>query len=128
MDMKKAIFSGIISYAVIFLVISAMMFVPGAYAANQWAAWSQYLILAIGFVIAYLVGRYYYFKTKPSKAMNEGLMLGIVMAVVALIIEIPVMVYGFASAMGWAWLGQWNIWVGYLLVVIAAIVAAYTKK
>ena len=96
LDWKKAIVAGIISYAVIFLVISGMMFAPGAYdaATMQWALWSKALTLIVGFVVVWAIATYYYFKAKPSNAVKEGVMLGLVMMIVAFIIEIPVMESG----------------------------------
>jgi len=106
------------------------MFVPGAYDATtmQWAMWSQLLTTVLVFVVAYLIGTYYYFKAKPTEFLKEGLMFGIILVVISFLIEIPVMVYGFAAKMGWAWFTQWDILVGYVLLIVAAILAAYMKK
>jgi len=119
MDIKRALIAAVISYAVVFLAISAMV-------AIQFT--NNYVNIVLVTVVAYLVASMYYFKSKSHEPLKDGFMLGIVMTVVAMVIEIPVMAYGFAADMGMAWFTQWNIIVGYVLVVVAAIAAAYMKK
>ena len=122
-DLKKAVIAGVIFYAVVFLLISAMMFTP------LWGTTVQtYLNMLVGIVVAYLVASMYFFKKKPKEPLVEGLYLGLVFAVLSILIEIPVMVYGFASQMGWAWFAQWNLWAGYVLGILACILAAKMKK
>jgi predicted membrane channel-forming protein YqfA (hemolysin III family) len=122
-DLKRAAIAGVIFYAVIFLIISAMMFTP------LWGTETQTLLnILVGGVVAYLVASMYYFKKKPKEPVQEGLYLGLVFAAVSIIIEIPVMVYGFASQMGWAWFAQWNLFAGYVFGILACIFAAKMKK
>ena len=130
MNWKRAIITGIISYAVLFLVASALMFVPGMYdwTIMKWELWANAVVMALSFVIVFLLAQKFYFKAKPKKAVMEGLILGIVMMAISFLIEIPFMVYGFAKPMGWAWFAQWNLILGYILGVVAAITAAVTKK
>ena len=120
---KRAIMAGVIAYAVIFLVLSAMMFTP------LWGTETQnYINMLVAIVVTYLVAFYFYFKEKPKDYLKEGLLLGVVMTVVSVLIEIPVMVYGFAAAMGWAWFTQWHLIAGYVLGIVATILAAKMKK
>ena len=122
-DCKRGILAGIIAYAIGFLVISATMFTP------IWGTdASTYLNMAIVFIAVFLVANMFYFKKKPKNPLNEGAVLGLTMAIVAFLIEIPVMAYGFAAEMGLNWFAQWNILAGYVLSIIAAIVAAMQKK
>lgn len=122
-DYKRAILAAVMAYAVIFLIISAMMFTP------LWGTETQSIInMVAGIVVTYLVAFYFYFKQKPANYLKEGFWLGVVMTVVSVIIEIPVMVYGFAAAQGWAWLADWHMVVGYALGIVACIVAAKMKK
>jgi len=120
---KQALLSGVIFYAVVFLLISAMMFTP------LWGTPIQtYLNMLVGIVVAYLVAYYFYFKKKPKEPLKEGLLLGVALVAISVIIEIPVMVYGFAAQTGWTWFAQWNLWAGYVLGIVACIVAAMMKK
>ncbi|MEM5814576.1 MAG: hypothetical protein QXD77_02060, partial [Candidatus Aenigmatarchaeota archaeon] len=120
---KQAILAGVAFYAVVFLAISAMMFTP------LWGSAIQtYLNMLVGIAVAYLVASFFYFKKKPKEPLKEGFLLGLVFAVLSIVIEIPVMVYGFAAQTGWAWFAQWNLWAGYALGIVACIVAAKMKK
>jgi len=120
---KQALLAGVINYAVIFLIISGMMATP------LWGTETvKYVNMAIGFVIAYLVAWNFYFKAKPADWLKEGLCLGLVMTAVAVVIEIPVMVYGFAAAQGWSWFTQWNMLASYAFGIVACMVAAKMKK
>ncbi|MFQ6009941.1 MAG: hypothetical protein ACE5J7_02360 [Candidatus Aenigmatarchaeota archaeon] len=119
-DYKKAVISGVISYAILFLIISALMGTP------LWTSgYINYINLIIVFIVVFLVAQKYYFRGIKPKA-NEGLVLGIIMAIVAFLIEIPVMAYGFAADMGMNWFTQWNILTGYILTIIAALLASKT--
>ncbi len=122
-DYKRALITAVIFYAVIFLIISAMMFTP------LWGIEAmKYVNLVMGFVLAYLLAWKFYFKAKPVNYLKEGLCLGLVMAAVSFVIEIPVMVYGYAASQGWNWFMQWNLWAGYVVGIIACILAGKMKK
>lgn len=124
MNLKKAIISAIIIFAVIFLVASFLMFVvaiPEAYYGVT--------MLVLSSVIVYLVVRYYYFTdVEVEKPLKDGIILGIVIAAIVFVIEAVVMVYGFAADQGWSYFTQWSIMVGYLLTILIPVLAAYTKK
>jgi hypothetical protein len=123
LNYKQAIIAGVISEAVIFLLVSAMMFTP------LWGTEMQsYLNILVGAVVAYLVAYYFYFKKKPKEPLKEGLLLGVAFVAISVVIEIPVMVYGFAASTGWAWFAQWNLWASYVLGIVACIIAAKMKK
>lgn len=123
LNYKRAIIAGVISEAVVFLAICVMMFTP------LWGTEIQnYLNMLVGAVTAYLVAYYFYFKKKPKDPLKEGLLLGIAFVAVSVIIEIPVMVYGFAASTGWAWFAQWHLLAGYVLGIVACMVAATIKK
>jgi hypothetical protein len=123
LNYKKALLAGVIAYAVIFLVLSAMMFTP------LWGTEIQsYINMLVSVVVVYLAAYYIYFKKKPKKPLKEGLLLGVVFVAVSVIIEIPVMVYGFAASTGWAWFAQWHLLASYVLGIVACIIAAKMKK
>ena len=123
LNYKQAILAGVISEAVIFLLISAMMFTP------LWGTEVQkYINMLVGVIVAYLVAYYFYFKKKPKEPLKEGLLLGIAFVAISVIIEIPVMVYGFAASTGWAWFAQWHLLASYVLGIVACMVAATMKK
>jgi len=109
MDLKKGIVSGIVYYAIIFLVASIIM---------QFTATTTILfdsLMWITTVVAiYLIVKNYY---KP-KSVKDAFMLSVLVAIIAFLIEIPVMVYGFAADQGWSYMMMWDLWIGYLLLLI----------
>lgn len=127
---KQALLTGVINYAVLFLIISGLMFAPGAYdqASKTWAVWTEPLIWVIGVALVYFIAQKFYFKAKPANWLKEGLALGLFVVAVSVVIEIPVMVYGFAASMGWNWFMQWTMWVGYVIGIAGCVLAAKMKK
>ncbi|MFH0832991.1 MAG: hypothetical protein V1900_04690 [Candidatus Aenigmatarchaeota archaeon] len=124
MNIKKALISAVILYALIFLWASILMFV-----AKMTGDAFSVAMLVSGALLTFIVAKYYYFKSmKIVKPINEGLMLGVVFAVVTFVIEVPVMVYGFASTQGWNYFTSWSIMLSYLLALVVPIAAAYKKK
>ena len=50
------------------------------------------------------------------------------MDVVMFLIDIPVMVYGFASSMGWSYFMDPNMALGYVLSLVIPVLVAYRMK
>jgi hypothetical protein len=120
---KQALFTGVTFYAIIFLVTSAMMFTP------LWGTLTfNYVSIVLGFALAYFLAKYFYFKKKPKEPLKEGLLLGLVVAAVSAVLEVPLMVYGYAAQIGWAWFAQWQIIAGYAVSVVACVLAAMSKE
>lgn len=130
MDTKRALLTGLASYAAIFLISSALMFLPMAYSweTMKWSLFGSILMMALASIVIFLLSQRYYFKTKPKDAIKEGLMLGAIIVAISFLIEIPLMVYGFAKTQGWLWYLQWNILAGYILALVLPVIAAKTKK
>lgn len=122
MNLKKAIVSAIVQYAVIFLVASALLFIKDD---NIFGS----ITLLVSAVLTYLISREYYFKgMKVGKPLKEGIMLGVVMDVIIFLIEVPVMVYGFAAQSGWKYFLSWHLILGYLLTIVIPVLVAYRTK
>ena len=85
----------------------------------------SYVWWAVSTIVIFLLTRYYYFRQKPKNPLINGVLLGILLATITFIIEIPLIVYGFG--MGWEIYLFWIVWIQYLLVIIAPIIAALTK-
>jgi putative flippase GtrA len=88
----------------------------------------NYMSIVLGLALAYFLAKYFYFKKKPKEPLKEGLLLGLVVAAVSAAIEIPLMVYGYAALIGWAWFAQWTTIAGYALTVVACVLAAMSKE
>ena len=122
-NLKKSIISAVIYYAIIFLAVSLLMFGPVKLEGITLNI-TTWIISAISI---YLLGTKYYFKTKSFSPFKDGLYFGLAVLIVAIIIEIPVMVYGFAADQGWAWFTQPKMIISYLLILVVAIYTAYRK-
>lgn len=124
MNLKRGLISGLIVFAIVFLLASILMFV--LYLSDLAF---QIPMLIMGSLTVYLVTRYYYFKEgKVSSPIKEGIIVGILIAIVSFVLDIIVMVYGFAGDLGWAYFNNWSLISAYILTIFIPIVAAYMKK
>ena len=125
MNIKKAVISALVVYAVLFLVASVIMFSLGVTDDTVFGS----IMVVISSVTVFLVVKEYYFKgMKFKNPLKEGLMLGIAMTVLAVLIDVVVMVYGFASDVGWGYFMSWHLVLGYLLGVVIPVLVAYRMK
>jgi hypothetical protein len=116
--------SGVIIFAVIFLLASVLMFVINL----QYPAFGI-VMLVLSSTIVYVVVRYYYMKDiKLDSPIKDGILLGFGIAIVVFILETITMVYGFVAEQGWSYFAQPTIIIGYVLTVFIPILAAYLKK
>ncbi len=123
MKIKKAIIASLVLYAIIFVVASGAMLVFPKDSTNFKI--SMPITVA---VVTLLVSRYFYFKDVASDdPFTDGLTLGLLFVLVFFIIDVPMMVYGFASAQGWLYFTQLSIMIGYFFLIIIPIIAAYIK-
>jgi len=123
MNFTRALLFAVVLYALIFLIASGLMFVFEL-GSMAFKVTVPIVVAVLTFVIAY-----FYFKgVKVTNAFTDGLVVGVVFAVVAFLIDIPAMVYGFQSELGWAYFTQWDLMLGYVLTVIMPILAAFMKK
>ncbi len=123
MDVKKAIVSAIIMYAIIFLIASALVF-----NIQDEAIFGSIMVVLV-IILSYLLSSKYYFREfNVTNPIKDGLAFGLVVAVISFIIEIPVMVYGFAAQQGWGYFANWHIIIGYILMLIIPVIVAYRKK
>jgi hypothetical protein len=122
MNIKKAVISAIVMYAIIFLVASALLFIKDETIFGS-------IMIVLSAVLTFLVSKEFYFKgAKVSNPIKEGLLFGAIMVAIAILIDIPVMVYGFASQMGWNYFMTWHLIVGYLLGLLVPVLVAYRMK
>ncbi len=116
----KAIIIGFLYYAVA-LAIDGL----GNHLVPNYLNFMSYVWWIVSTTTIFLLTRYYYFKQKPRNPLTDGLLLGILLAAITFIIEVPLIVYGFG--MGLEIYLIWLVWIQYLLVIISPIVAALTK-
>ena len=122
MKLLKSIISAVILYAIIFLVASALLF---AVPANTFGP----IVIILVAAFTYIVSKFFYFKgIKVANPVKEGLMLGLVFIVVTFILDVFVMVYGFASDQGWSYFMSWEMCLGYVLTLLVPVLAAWKKE
>jgi len=122
MKLLKAIVSGIILYAVMFLAASAILSFQGTLIFTL-------TMVILSAVLTFVVAKFFYFKGMDIKnPVKEGLLLGLVLIVVMFAIEVPVMVYGFAKDQGWNYFKSWDMLFGYGLTLLIPILAAWKRK
>jgi hypothetical protein len=121
-NLKKTIIIGIVYYVVTFLFGGTARSIMSELMSVVWWIASWWIVSAI---VIFLLVKYYYFKQKPENPMNIGLTLGILLAIITFILEVPILVYGFG--MGWEHYHRWYVWIQYLVVIISPIIAAIMK-
>ena len=121
LDLKKALISGVVYYIITFIVASAamMLFATGSMEMSA-IMWVEAII------VMFLLSNYYYFTAKPKSFLMEGLVFGVVVAVIALVLEIIILVNLMGA--GWEMYSSWTVWLWYLLTIITPIAAAMMKK
>ena len=120
---QKALISAMMIYALIFLCSFVLMQVM--------AVDIYYSIITTIFaaLVAYAISRYYYFAgMKIKEPLTEGITFGVLATVVMFLIDVPLMVYGFAAEVGWTYFMQLHIMASYSLTVIIPVIAAYVMK
>lgn len=119
-NLLKAIIIGLLYYAVALIIDDlGNSFIP------YYVSFMSYVWWTVSAIAVFLLTRYYYFRQKPKSPLIDGLLLGMLLAIITFIIEILLLVYGFG--MGWEIYLFWMVWVQYLLVAISPIIAALTK-
>jgi hypothetical protein len=125
MNIKKAVISSLVIYAVLFLVASVIMFSLGIVDDTVFGS----IMVVLSSVTVFLVVKEYYFKGMKIKSpLKDGLTVGIFMTVLSVLIDVLVMVYGFASDIGWGYFMSWHLILGYLLGIAISVIVAYRMK
>lgn len=115
---KSATMWAVISWVLVFVVISVIMFMPALIGKDM----AQKALELIAIPIIVFFAAHMALKEEKSKS-SDGIILGIYFIIVAtaldLLITIPLFVksYDFFS--------QWNLWAGYIETIAFAALAAY---
>jgi hypothetical protein len=118
-NLKKTIIIGIVYYVVTFLFGGIARSIMPEVMSMVFSWW------IVSAIVIFLLVKYYYFKQKPENPIKIGLTLGIPLAIITFIIEVPLLVYGFG--MGLEHYQMWIVWIQYLVVLISPIIAAIMK-
>ncbi|MFH1622940.1 MAG: hypothetical protein ABIA12_00240 [Candidatus Aenigmatarchaeota archaeon] len=117
LDLRRALKSAVVLYALIFTFASALMFyVPFAAL--------DYAVMLLVAVLTFIVAKHYFNAFKPAHPMCNGLALGVVFAAVMFVLDVLLMVYGFASELGWSYFMTTSQIVGYAIIILAPVLAA----
>lgn len=85
----------------------------------------SYVWWIVSTIVIFLLTRLYHFRQKPKNPLKAGVTLGLLLATITFLIEIPLIVYGFG--IGWKIYLFWMTWIHYSLVILSSITAALTK-
>jgi len=117
LDYKKALKSAVVLYALIFTFVSALMFyVPQAF--------YNAVSVVMAAVLIFIVAKHYFKWYKPANPVASGLALGVTFAAVMFVLDVALMVYGFASQLGWSYFASYSQMVGYALTIVIPVLAA----
>lgn len=119
---KRALVSTVVFYAIIFLWASVLMFVL----AVPTDVFKVAMVVSGALVVA-LLAQYHFFKGARPKPI-DGLRFGAFVAVVSALLDIPILVYGFAKDLGWAYFASWDVLLGYAVVAVAPAVIIHLQK
>jgi len=116
-DLRRALKSAVVLYALIFTFASALMFyVP--------LAALDYAVMLFVAVLTFIVAKHYFKAFRPAYPICNGLALGVVFAAVMFVLDVLLMVYGFASEVGWDYFMSTNQLIGYAIIILAPVLAA----
>ena len=95
LNLLKTIIIGLLCYSValIFDVLGNSVF-------PDYQNFMSYVWWTVSSLVIILLTRYFYFKKKPKNPLKEGMLLGILLAIITFFIEIPPVVYFYG--MGWS--------------------------
>ena len=119
-NLLKAIVIGLLYY-----VVALFFDGLGNSFVSNYVDFMSYGWWTVSAIAIFLLARYYYFRQKPKNPLIDGLLLGVLLAIITFIIEILLLVYGFG--MGWEIYLFWIVWIQYLVVIISPIIAALTR-
>jgi hypothetical protein len=120
LKLLKAIIIGLLYYSV-----ALILDVLGNSIILDYQNFMSYVWWTVSSLVIFLLTRYFYFKKKPKNPLKEGMLLGILLAIITFFIEIPLIVYFYG--MGWSIYLFWIVWIQYLLVIFSPIIGAFTK-
>lgn len=96
----KAVWMGVLLYAVMFLIASVVMFVWSKDAIGWWMIIVAPIMTAI-FTMWY----------SKSGTVGEGFMLGVVWLAIMALLDIAILIYALGNS--WSGYYEWMTWVGY---------------
>lgn len=110
-NIKKGISLGLLSWIISFFLGSIVMITIGQDRIGV-------SMIILGPIVIIFLARWYFKTVNPS--MAEGLKLGILWAVMSVVLDVAILVYGFKN--GWGFYSTWTIWVGYLEIIIVPMI------
>jgi hypothetical protein len=123
MNIKQATIAGLITYFIIFIMGSILLFGLGI----TMNLFGLIMLLIMPFGI-FIVAKYLYFNRVKVRQRIEGLYLGIYWLVIAILLDIIILVYGFNIGWNYFLKANWTMPVGYAEYVIFAFLAGYFSK
>ena len=121
MNWKKLIGLGVLFWGIMFIVWSVLVFMPGLNETWQWI-----IGLVANAVVALCLAHWYFCKAE-SKGFGKGLLFGLVVLIIAAILDSVISVPLFIKEGHAAFFSEWLLWLGFVVVLIASGIAGGCK-
>jgi hypothetical protein len=80
-------------------------------------------------IVIFLVSKLYYFKKeKPKNLIKESFLVGLYRMILAVVLDIVILVYGFGIGWNLFLKASWTMPIGYLEYIVFCIIGALIKK
>jgi hypothetical protein len=124
MNIKRALWTGVVLWVLIFFEVSILMFGFGYGGTETSYLIIHYIALAILIAISSLL---YFSGKKIKKGLNEGLILGLIFVIVGIILDaiitVPLFVKDYVG-----FFFNWNLVAGFILTLIVTGIVGLIKK
>ncbi len=122
-NLKLALGLGVGMWAIMFIGVSAFMVMPIS------LTWQKILEIILSGLAAFILGKLY-FKKHPGE-LKDGLILGVAWFIVGGILDLLITVQYVKAGASYlsglkSFYGMWSLWLGFLLMFVALVVAALT--
>ncbi|MFH1286644.1 MAG: hypothetical protein ABII02_02745 [Candidatus Magasanikbacteria bacterium] len=118
MNIKRAIGFGVMLWVLIFIEVSAVMFIPSL----ENKIMTQHIIHWIILIPMVLLLAKWYFKVDPP-TLKKGVFLGLIGLVIAIILDLIITVPFFVKDYGF--FGDWKLWVGMVEAILLTAFAGF---
>ena len=122
MNWKKLILFGLLFWVIIFAVWSIVIFIPGISETWEWVVG-----LVANAVVALFLTKWYFKSAEGDRNFGKGLLVGLGMLVVATILELAITVPLFIKGDYAGFYGQWQMWLGFVIILVFAGMAGVCK-
>jgi hypothetical protein len=121
MNIKRALITIIVAYAIVFLIGSIFI-------GLSLQSIMPYAMVLLNAIVVYVAALNLYFQpVEPLNSLKEGAKLGLLWVIISFILDAGILVYGF-NAGDWALMTSWNMIVGYAETLLIPILIGFMQR